>query len=141
MNSVDLENEVGDSIYIMKKQGQNINHELAIGIRRKQRLCSPDLNANYGEAQKVEIRERVEAISTCTGTRLKARGTQLNTRPVFINGSYRLTILDNKRRALVAGGIQPPSLFNLTVDLNKKPGIIISVDKANYNIKDICYVA
>ena len=141
MNSVDLENEVGDSIYIMKKQGQNIKYDLAIELRRKQRLCSPDLNANYGEAQKVEIRERVEAISTCTGTRLKARGTQLNTRPGFINGSYRLTILDNKRRALVLGGFNPPAFFNLSVDLNKKPGIIISVDKANYNIKDICYVA
>lgn len=141
MNSVDLENEVGDSIYIMKKQGQNINHELAIGIRRKQRLCSPDLNTNYGEAQKVEIRGRVEAISTCTGTRTKSERDAAHTRPGFINGSYRLTILDNKRRALVLGGFNPPAFFNLTVDLNKKPGIIISVDKANYNIKDICYVA
>ena len=123
MNSVDLENEVGDSIYIMKKQGQNINNELAIGIRRKQRLCSPDLNTNYGEAQKVEIRERVEA--DCTGTRLKAGGTQLNTRPGLTIG----------------GGMNNPLPSKLTVDLNKKPGIIISVDKANYNIKDICYVA
>ena len=123
MNSVDLENEIGDSIYIMKKQGQNINNELAIGIRRKQRLCSPDLNANYGEAQKVEIRGRVEA--ECTGTRSEARGTQLYTRPGLTIGE----------------GMNNPLPSNLTVDLNKKPGIIISVDKANYNIKDICYVA
>jgi len=124
MNSVDLEREVGDSIYIMKKQGQNINYELAIGIRRKQRLCSPDLNINYGEAFNVEIRERVKA--ECTGTRLNSERDAAHHKARFYFGEEGVTA--------------PSNLFNLTVDLNQKPGIIISVDKANYNIKDICYV-